>query len=104
MLKFKTFIPAAAALAAIGFMAAPAQAEELDTFAIDVVLEELASADAAEAFEKRLWIAAREYCEDNYIGSDRRALEGCTAAVVAAVQDQIAQNAASEGVQVAWID
>ena len=105
MFKFKAISSAAAILAASGaLLAAPASAEELDTFAIDVVLEDLASADGAQAFEDRLYASAWEYCEDNYTGDDRRAIEGCATMVVEAVQQQIADNAASQGVQVALID
>ena len=70
-------------------IAAPAAADDLDTFSIDVVLADLITDDGADEFETRLQRAARSYCEESYMGSDRRALRDCEEAVVAAVYDAL---------------
>lgn len=80
----------ATSAAVLAALSATASAEEaLDEFRIDVVLEDLETSEGSEEFDRRLQRAARRYCQDNYLGSDRRALRSCEEAVVAAVYDAL---------------
>lgn len=100
---FKAFnVTAAAVLTGVASLAASAAADDLDTFAIDVILADLEDASDLDEFEARLYRAASDYCEENAPMASRSSLRDCEDAIVSAVEEAIEDHAGFEHLTVAF--
>ena len=98
-----TTIVASLALAAGGSAMAAAQAQSgPDSFAINIDIEQLKTAEGARAFDERLRRQAHSYCHSEAPTASESSLRDCEARVVAAVQDAVSNQAANEGTAVLW--
>lgn len=92
MTKTMTSIAAILAGGSLALSGVAAAEERLDTFEIDVVLEELSDPSSVDDFEDRLEREARSYCEQNLLMNDRRSISTCIDAVIAAVEEAIEER------------
>jgi UrcA family protein len=83
-------------------LATSASAQELDSFAIEVTLADIATEADAQRFEDRLYRTAFSYCREEAPWASRDQLETCQVSIVDAVQEQIEADARASGMSVAW--
>ena len=95
-------VSAAAVLGGAVLLSAPAVADDLDTFAIDVILSDLEDASSMDEFEARLQRAASDYCEENAPMANHGALQDCEDAIMSAVEEAIEDHAAFQHLTVAF--
>lgn len=91
----------AAAFAASSLLTSTAAADELDSFEIDVILEDLEDAETAEEFEQRLKRSAKRYCQREAPYANAHQRRDCQERIILAVEEHLEEE---EGIVIALSD